>query len=381
MAKTILTGNPELIRDINTQSVIRTILEHGSISRAAIAGHLGLTKATVSAIVQVLLDRGLIEEIGSDDTKKGRKPILLRLDPTCGYIISLDLASETITLMTANLLGGNCHIYQYPSPENSADLIPTLITAIQAAIDTLPESRYGLLGIALGIHGVVHHNQIIFLPYSSYADLDLVTPLSEAFHVPVLMENEANLSVLGEWSFCHQTNEMLYISVHSGIGVGIIMKNQLVKGKNGYAGEFGHSIIQIGGRPCPCGNHGCLEQYASERALFAELSELKHMPIHADIFEDLYRRGDPDARRLVENFITYMSIGINNLLNTFNPDIIILNSVLHRCRPTICKDITDALHNTMKQYCHLIPSTLQDSATLLGGVYLIQHQFLYPNQI
>ena len=116
-------------------------------------------------------------------------------------------------------------------------------------------------------------------------------------------------------------------------------------------------------------------------SLFAELSEIKQMPIHADLFEDLYRQGDPDARCLVNNFITYMSIGINNLLNTFNPDIIILNSVLHRCRPTLCEDITDALHNTMKQYCHLIPSTLQDSAILLGGIYLIQHQFLYPNQI
>ena len=270
MAKSILTGNPELIRDINTQSVIRTILEYGSISRAAIASHLGLTKATVSAIVQVLLDRGLILEIGSDDTKKGRKPILLTFDQTCGYIISLDLASETITLMTANLLGRDCHIYQYDFPEDSADLVPTLIRCIQDAVDTLPQSRYGLLGIALGIHGVVHHNKIIFLPYSSYEDLDLVTPLADAFQVPVLMENEANLSVLGEWHFCHQTNEMLYISVHSGIGVGIIMRNQLVKGKNGYAGEFGHSIIQINGRSCPCGNHGCLEQYASERALFEE---------------------------------------------------------------------------------------------------------------
>ena len=297
MAKTILTGNPELIRDINTQSVIRTIMEHGTISRAAIASHLGLTKATVSAIVQILLDRGLILEVGSDDTKKGRKPILLKMDETCGYIISLDLATETITLMTASLLGSNCHIYQHEFPEDSADLIPALITYIQAAVNTLPKSRYGLLGIALGIHGVVHHNRIIFLPYSSYEDLDLVTPLAEAFQVPVLMENEANLSVLGEWSFCHQTNEMLYISVHSGIGVGIIMKNQLVKGKNGYAGEFGHSIIQIGGRPCPCGNHGCLEQYASERALFAELSEIKQMPIHADLFEDLYRQGDPGYLR------------------------------------------------------------------------------------
>ena len=74
MAKTILTGNPELIRDINTQSVIRTIMEHGTISRAAIASHLGLTKATVSAIVQILLDRGLILEVGSDDTKKDENP-------------------------------------------------------------------------------------------------------------------------------------------------------------------------------------------------------------------------------------------------------------------------------------------------------------------
>lgn len=381
MTKSILTGNPELIRDINTQSVIRTILEHGTISRASIASHLGLTKATVSAIVQVLLERGLILEIGSDDTKKGRKPILLRINESCGYIISLDLAAETITLMTANLLGENCHIYQYPFPENTADLVPVLIAAIRSAIDTLPSSQYGLLGIALGIHGVVHHNKIVFLPYSSYGNLDLVTPLSEAFQVPVIMENEANLSVLGEWSFCHPTNEMLYISVHTGIGVGIIMKNQLVKGKNGYAGEFGHSIIQIGGRPCPCGNHGCLEQYASERALFQELSEIKHMPVHADLFEQLYREGDSDTRRLVDNFITYMSVGINNLLNTFNPDIIILNSVLHRCRPTLCEDITGALHSPMKQYCHLVPSTLQDCAALFGGIYLIQHQFLYPNQI
>ena len=381
MTQTILTGNPELIRDINTQSVIRTIQEHGCISRAGIASHLGLTKATVSAIVQVLLDRDLILEIGSDDTKKGRKPILLKLNESCGYIISLDLGAETITLMTANLLGKDCHIYQYDFPVNQDDLVPSLIHNIQAAVRTLPDSRYGLLGISLGIHGVVHHNQIVFLPYSSYEHLDLITPLSDTFHVPVVMENEANLSVLGEWSFCHRTNEMLYISVHSGIGVGIIMRNQLVKGKNGYAGEFGHSIIQINGRPCPCGNHGCLEQYASERALFTELSELKRMPVHADLFEQLYRQGDPDARRLVEHFITYMSVGINNLLNTFNPDIIILNSVLQRCRPTLCDDITDTLHNTMKQYCHLIPSTLQDSAILLGGICLIQHQFLYPNQI
>lgn len=382
MAKGIVTGNPELIRDINTQSVLRTVMEQGSVSRASIASILGLTKATVSAIVQTLLERDLLVEAGSDNTKKGRKPILLQINKTCGYIISLNLAADCTTVMTCDLCGGGCHVKQYPIPEKDSDFLPSLISCIEDAAARLPKgSTYGLLGIALGIHGVVHHNKIIFLPYASYGELDLAAVLEERFHVPVLMENEANLSVLGEWSYCHNTNEMLYISVHSGIGVGIIMRSQLVKGKNGYAGEFGHTIIELDGRPCPCGNRGCLEQYASERALFAELSAIKGCPVDPERFGALYQNGDPDAHQLMQRFIRYMAVGINNLLNTFNPDIIVLNSVLTLYHPRLCEDITKQLHNKMKHYCHLVPSVLQDASTLLGGVYLIRDRFLYPQQL
>ena len=377
----MLTGNQELIRDINTQSVIRTIIASGSISRASIASSLGLTKATVSAIVQVLLDRGLILETGSDDTKKGRKPILLQVNKDCGYVVSIDLGTDNITLMTANLMGGNCKLMQFPHPKNNDDLLPTLIQHIDEAIAMLPSTRYGLLGIAIGIHGVVHHNKIMFLPYSSFEDIDLVSPLEQKYRIPVILENEANLSVLGEWAFCHNTNEMLYISIHSGIGVGIIMRNQLVKGKNGYAGEWGHTIIEVDGRPCPCGNHGCLEQYASERAFFAELSEQKGFPVTPEIFGDLYRQKDAQAVDAINRFIKYMAIGINNLLNTYNPDIIVLNSSLNMYHPHLCDDIAAQLHNNMKRYCHLVPSTLQDTSLLFGGIYMIRNRFLYPNQI
>lgn len=381
----MLTGNQELIRDINTQSVIRTIITHGAISRASIASELGLTKATVSAIVQVLLDRGIVFEAESGDPapegRKGRKPIFLQINRECGYIVSIDLATETITLMTANLLGGNCRLTQFPTPKDPARLLPLLKEQIDRAVSALPQTRYGLLGIALGIHGVVHHNKIIFLPYSSFEKIDFVSELEKNYGVPVVMENEANLSALGEWAHCHDTNEMLYISVHSGIGVGIIMKNQLVKGKNGYAGELGHTIIEVDGRPCPCGNRGCLEQYASERALFAELSAQKGYPVNAEIYGRLYRQGDSQAVHAMQRFIKYMSVGINNLLNTFNPDVIVLNSSLTMCHPGLCADITAQLHNNMKGYCRLVPSTLQDTSVLLGGVYLIRERFLYPNRI
>ncbi|MDO5540506.1 MAG: ROK family transcriptional regulator [Eubacteriales bacterium] len=377
----MLTGSHELIRDINTQSVIRTIIVNGAISRASIATKLGLTKATVSAIVQVLLDRDIILETGSDDTKKGRKPILLQLNKNCGYVIAIDLGDNSINLMTANIMGENCHLTQFSLPSSGEDLVSYLTQYIDNAICSLPDSRYGLLGISLGIHGVVHHNKIIFLPYSSYKDIDFVSILEEKYKVPVVMENEANLSVLGEWAHCHNTNEMIYISVHSGIGIGIIMRNQLVKGKNGYAGEFGHTIIEIDGRPCPCGNLGCLEQYASERALFSDLSRELGFPVDVRTFGELYRQENPRALQAVRRFIKYMAIGINNLLNTFNPDIIVLNSSLNMYHPSLCEDIMAELHNTMKQYCHLVPSALQDTSILLGGIYMIRERFLYPNQI
>ena len=373
-------GSHELIRDINTQSVIRTIIEDGPISRASIAAKLGLTKATISAIVQVLLTLGIVFENdnseSSPDVKKGRRPILLQLNKNCGYVIALDLGTETINLMTANIMGENCHLTHFPQPEKKEDLLPCLIKQIDEAVASLPKSRYGLLGISIGIHGVVHHNKIIFLPYSSFHDLDFVSVLEEKYGVPVIMENEANLSVLGEWAHCYRTNEMLYISVHSGIGIGMIMKNQLVKGKNGYAGEIGHTIIERNGRPCPCGNRGCLEQYASERALFTDLSKKRKTPVDAEAFGKLYQKKDPAALEAMDHFITYMAIGINNLLNTLNPDIIVLNSVLNLYHPALCQDITDRLQNNMKQYCHLVPSTLQDTSVLLGGVYLIREKFL-----
>lgn len=377
MTKTFLTGNPELIRDINTESVLRTIIQHAPISRAQIATTLGLTKATVSSIVQRLLDRELILEIGSDDTKKGRKPILLTMNRSCGYIVCVDLGYERLTVMVSDLLGEPLHISGCDTPARADDLLPTLYQQIHLVIDALPESRYGLVGIAVGIHGVVHHNRIIFLPYSPFSEIDLVGGLESEFHTRVILENEANLSVLGEWFCTHRTNEMLYISVHSGIGVGIIMRDQLVKGKNGFAGEFGHTIVERNGRPCPCGNRGCLEQYASERTLFAEMSWRKHTTIHLEEFKQLYESGDSDAGMLMDEFIRYMAIGINNLLNLLNPDVIVLNTVLLQVRPTLCQDIAEHLRNTMKTYCHLVPSTLGDAALMRGGIYMVQNQFFF----
>ncbi|MDO5423445.1 MAG: ROK family transcriptional regulator [Eubacteriales bacterium] len=372
----MITGSKELIRDINSHLVLETIVNDGPISRADLSKKLGLTKATISSLVQLLIDENLVIEIGSAQTEKGRKPILLDLNQREGHVISLDLGVDTITVLTCDLRGTHCRLKQYPNNASGQEILPLLKSILRQTIDRLPPAKCGIAGISLGIHGVVHQNQAVFTPYYSLEGQNLAALLQEAFQIPVFMENEANLSVLGERTFSFDYPNLINLSVHSGIGLGILIDDKLYTGRNGYAGEFGHTIVVPDGRPCPCGNHGCIEQYASERAILRAISEKKGRTVTLDQFIALYNQKDADALQSMDDFILYMSIGINNLLNTFNPDAIVINSSFTIYLPGITDMLRAALKNRMDKYCVLLPSGLQDTAILLGGACVVIKNFL-----
>lgn len=372
----MVTGSKELIRDINTNLVLETIINHNAISRAAIAKYLGLTKATISAIVQELINKKLVIEIGSDDTSLGRKPILLSLHKKAGYVICIDIGVDTISALIADLVGEDCSLKQIKTPKNTSNLIHVLIDLIESM--KLPkDAPYGLVGITLGIHGVTANNQVSFAPYYNLSGLNLAEGLEQHFYAPVYLENEANLSVIGEKTFQYDYSNIANISVHSGIGLGIIINHQLYTGYNGRAGEFGHTIIDVDGRHCPCGNRGCFEQYASERSLLQEFAKQKGMEEAGfDDFRDAFEANDPDAIKIMEDFIKYMSIGVNNILNAYNPDIVIINSSFTINFPHITERIEEALTSKMNSYIRIVPSVLQDTSILLGGICVAIKGFL-----
>lgn len=373
----MLTGSKELIRDINTSLVTDLIIEKGPISRASIAKELGLTKATISAIVQNLLDRKLVKEIGTADVVSGRKPVLLTFCYDCAYAISVDVSASHISVLSANLSGGNCNLVQYPTSNKKELIIEELISCIETQIKQIEESFYGVIGITLGIHGITNHSQVLFTPYSPYTGIDFVSALQTHFDIPVLVENEANLSVLGEYTFHYPIKNMVGISVHTGIGLGIIIEGQLYHGQNGYAGEFGHSIIELDGRICPCGNHGCFEQYASERAILSELARIKGISkLSIDDFVKLYTIKDEDSIYIMNLFVKYMSIGIRNIINTLNPELIVINSSFTMNFPYIIDQIHSSLTSTIHKSCPIVPSKLQDMSILLGGICMSRNKFL-----
>lgn len=370
-------ASQELIRNINNNLILESILNYGPISRADLSKKLNLTKATISAIVQDLIDHSLVIEIGSKDTHIGRKPILLCFNQKCAYAISIDLNAEYIAIYLSDLKGKKIYYSRYKNNLDSATLLEKLKAIIKHALTLVPDSKFGVVGITIGIHGITFNNEVIFTPYYSLTELDIASDLNKTFNIPVYLENEANLSVIGEKTFFNDYSNIVNISIHTGVGLGLIIDNKLYTGYNGFAGEFGHSIVVPNGKPCPCGNKGCLEQYVSETSLLRNYSQLKGFEVKdIDILISDYLYGDIDANQVIKSFIDYMSIAINNILNTFNPHIIIINSAITTYLPNIIDKIKNSMNSRMSKYINIVPTTLQNNSILLGGVYIVSKNFL-----
>lgn len=374
----MITGSKELIRDINRNLILETIIKKDPISRANLAQITGLTKATVSAIVAQLIEQNLVLEIGSDNTSLGRKPILLTFNANCAHVISIDLNTSTISVLISNLRGENCSLSLHKHIIDETTILTALEEIIEATLQLLEPTHYGVIGIGIGIHGTVYDNQILFSPYAPYEDIPFKNYLEEKLHIPVFLENEANLSAIGEQTFWYNVPNIIGISVHSGIGVGVIIQQNLYSGINGNAGEFGHTIVARNGRPCPCGNRGCLEQYASERAILEEYCIQTHSAssITFDDFIDVYFENDKVAQELIDEFVSYMALAVNNLSATFNPDMIIINSSFIINIPGLLPRIQKELSSRLSVHCTLVPSRLQDTSILLGATCICIKNFL-----
>lgn len=370
-------ANQEMIRDNNRRQVLEYLVNHPPVSRAALAKELHLTKATISNIVQELIEQHLIAEIGSAQTALGRKPILLEFRKKCGYAFSIDVHPRRIITLLTDLRGEDCHLREYPFGEKD-ELLETLRTIIQETKPACAHVPYNIVGITVGIYGVVRDNRITFTPYYPLPHPELGALLEEEFGIPVTVENESNLSVLGESAFHYNYRNMVHLNIHDGVGMGILIGEKLYKGRDGYAGEFGHTILFPDGRPCPCGNRGCFEQYASEKAILEEYAQRKGQeePVLAETFLRAFQAQDETALEMMDLFVKYMSIGINNIINTFNIDLVVLNSIFTNDIPDIIKRIREYLAAHQNRDCRIIPSRLQDISGLMGGIRLDVEHFL-----
>lgn len=368
------------IRNDNKSLILKTIIENEPISRSELSTMTGLNKASVSSIIKDLLEQELVNEIGIGDASNigGRKPILLSFNKRSSLIISLDISFNYLKGVISYINGEIIHHYNdINTTINSHNIITKIMIAISELERHILKTPHGIIGVCIGVHGIVFNNKIIFAPYYDIDKVNIFSELSKICPYPIFIENEANLAALGEYTFSSKYDNLIGISIHSGIGAGIIKKGEIQYGNMGKTGEIGHSILYPNGIVCPCGNRGCLEQYASDTVVYKEFANMKRIKTYSpEIIREYYETDDEDTIKFINEISLYLSIGINNIITMNDPEIVVVNSELLHEIPNIINLIDEKIKSQFSIGTKIMLSSLQGNSTLLGGISLVAQNFL-----
>jgi len=329
------TWNQHVVKKENKSLVQKIILNSSPISRTEIANVTGLNKGTVSSLVNDLLEEQLIYESGIGESSGGRRPVMLIFNQLAGYSIGIDIGVNYLLGILTDLKGNICHEKTTKLSNLSFDEIEdVLYKTIDFLIDAAPPSPYGIIGIGIGVPGTIWENgEILLAPNLGWTNIKLKQILQEKYDLPIIIENEANAGAYGEKHFGvgKAYSNIVYISIGIGIGTGLIIKEQLYKGKQGFSGELGHMTIEVNGKQCKCGSEGCWELYASEQALLDNARRLgisvgDDEELSLEYLSSLAENGHQETLKLFEEIANYIGVGIKNIINIFNPEQIIIGN-------------------------------------------------------
>ncbi len=356
VAKRNIIDSTEM-RRLNKVTVLNAIRDSQQISRIAISEQTGLNKATVSSIVDQLIQEGFIKETGLGVSKGGRKPRILTFYANSAFSIGIDIQIHSMRIVLCNLNNAVLKEKVIPlnseAPVSNADLLEMLTAEISNVLIDIPESPNGIVGIGISLPGVVDvaRGHVIYIPNMKLRDFPLAEKLSQHFRLPVFVDNDANCGAWAQFRQYVGKRSLVYVNVGIGIGTGIVIGGTVYRGKNGFAGEYGHMTICADGLRCQCGNYGCWEQYASEQALFRYIQDnykpfaspyqfdqnfVAGLVIHAD-------GGSQEAIRAIQKQAYFLGVGIANIVNSLDPEVVVLGGRISLAEKYVMPEIRQIL--------------------------------------
>jgi predicted NBD/HSP70 family sugar kinase len=347
-----------MLRLVNRRIMLSIIADRQPISRADISKISGLNKATISTITsEMLKDRCIVEDGAGNSTPSGGKPPTpIRLNPLRYGIFGLDIRADETILALSDF---NSRLVAREAFETGANPRPFLqkvckeIVRLRAAHPDLLE----FAGIGVSLPGLVdnHHGTFLNSVVLPWRDVPIVKLLQEATNLPVIIDNSARCSALAEiwhskWRYAHLRN-LLYVMVSSGLACGVVIDGGLYRGSNNSAGQFGHITIDLNGPKCSCGQRGCWDLYASDKATIARYQRSRNLPggraLTMRKLIDLVESGDPTATEVVRETARYLGVGISGLINGLDPDVIIIGGEITRAWGLIEPIITEEANRNL----------------------------------
>ena len=399
-------GDQESLRQLNLSTVLTNLRQNAPISRAALAEITGLNRATITRLVRELIEHGFVRETGFQSLRSGRPSILLQLDPDAGCIIGAEIevkfGSVILTDLAAHVLWSQ--EVDFGDKVEPDAVLNSTAQLIRQAFSRASETNRHVLGLGMSLPGLVDVSSgiLLFAPNMHWSDVPVKQWLENEFDIPIYVDNKANMAALAESYFgsARDSEYVLYINITAGVGAGIVLNQRIMTGVSGLAGEVGHMTINPDGPKCNCGNHGCWETYVSALAVFRRVREAildgeesQLGEVVRDGFEritmplmvEAARNGDRVALASFEETGYYLGVGLASLINTFNPQKVVLGGYVTQAHefllPIIQRTVRERALRWPREAADIVVATYLNDASLMGSVATVYGQILSnPNQ-
>lgn len=392
---TINAASQAGVAETNRSRILRHLYRNGVSSRAQIATALGLTPAAITKITAQLIEAHAIEETGDLDGKKNRRSIGLALDTAHFHVIGVKFARSLVQIGVFDLTGSQSSLTTLPYVSN--DTIDETIATVHSTIEQLLHDDPTIVAIGMAVPGPYLRNNghtAVVSSMQGWRAINFIDEFANSFTVPVFIEQDARAGVLANSLFDPNSNgepNLAYYLVGEGVGLGVIDHGRIINGALGTATEIGHVSIDVNGKPCDCGNIGCLERYCSTPAIHQMLIDngtivngvdsMSHTEACRALFA-LAHHGDEAALAMIRTIGTYIGYGCLIIFNTFNPHTIVIGDIVSEAG----QPLLDEIKRTVRQ--RAIPeiyesttirlTTMPTDAAVLGAAavainYLLDH--------
>jgi predicted NBD/HSP70 family sugar kinase len=377
--------------EANRRLVLEALRAREVVSRTSLAHATGLSKATMTVIVDQLMREGFLDVLGPGESGTGRRPTLLRLNPRARLLIGVELSDSFCSAVLTDLNGQPVRSLSRPTSSSApGDAVAAAIALVDELRGEAPPGK--LLGVGVGTPSAVDPTSgaILNALHLGWRGVPVAGPIAAAVGLPVVVLNRAKAAALGEgWSGAGRKVEtFVYLSVSNGISAGLVIGGKLYRGVSGSEGEFGHTTTVPDGPLCLCGNRGCLQTLASATAILARVREQARGRPRADgplaarldllTLEDvgsLAEAGDELVLEVVEEVAHHIGIAAANVANMLNPRLLIVGGSVPRAITALVPRIDAVVRRRalpgVAAALGVVPSRLGAQAVPIGAAALL----------
>jgi predicted NBD/HSP70 family sugar kinase len=372
------------LRRHNLAAVLSRLHIRGPLSRSQLAHQTGLNRSTIRDLIGELAALGVVEEDRKTRSNgPGRPSSIARPAPAGAVVLAADLEVDSLGVATIGLGGhmfDQVRVPQAPGPRAPEVTVARLGELARPMLASLPPG-HTLAGAGVAVAGVVRRSDgfVHVAPNLGWRDTELGSMITNELGIHrVTLANEADIGALAEFrrGVARGYRNLIYVAGEVGVGIGIIYDGRPMLGTSGYAGEAGHTMVNPSGRECRCGSIGCWETEVGEEALARHVG-LAHDTVGPGLVAEVLKRahsGDQRTFTGLEELGRWLGIGIGNMINVFNPDLVVIGGFYHRLysflEPAVTRGIEGAALDPAWAACDLKLSALGDDAILVGAAEL-----------